>query len=81
MQFFEHGTCQQRHDLASQLVGHVLVSHLVVFLNFFSMNPKLGVGIYMPPSLSFFSSQSLVKGVKACLPVCIIFVCNLFSSD
>ncbi len=36
VQFFEHGTSQQRHDLASQLVGHVLVRHLVVFLNFFS---------------------------------------------
>jgi hypothetical protein len=51
------------------------------FIFIFSMNPKLGVGIYMPPSLSFFSSQILVWGVKACSPICILFVCKLLSGD
>lgn len=31
VQFFEHGTQQQRRDLASQLVGHVLVLSLQMY--------------------------------------------------
>jgi pumilio RNA-binding family len=31
VQVFEHGTSQQRHDLASQLVGHVLVLSLQMY--------------------------------------------------
>jgi pumilio RNA-binding family len=31
MQFFEHGTSQQRSDLANQLVGHVLVLSLQMY--------------------------------------------------
>jgi pumilio RNA-binding family len=30
-QFFEHGTQQQRRELASQLVGHVLVLSLQMY--------------------------------------------------
>ncbi len=31
VQFFEHGTPQQRRDLANQLVGHVLVLSLQMY--------------------------------------------------